>query len=71
MSKKALEEFKEFWLQNYIEQYKKSDAKGRKEIRNNVYRNTNLTEKEKDEIFETIVTYGLIMEDLKETKGFK
>lgn len=71
MSKLALKDFKRFWLNNYIEQYKESDVKGRKEIKNNVYKNTNLTDDEKDQIWETIIEFGLVLQDLKKTIGFK
>lgn len=62
MSRQALKDFKREWLKTYIEQYKTGDKKTRKAIKDNIYKNINLTENEKDEIFETIVRFGLEME---------
>lgn len=47
--------FKETWLPVYIKQYKESNYNERKTIRENVYKNIHLNEKEKDNIWETIV----------------
>ena len=59
MSRKEYIKWRQVWLNNYIKQYKEADSKGRREIRNNVYKNINLTEDEKDRIFETITRFGL------------
>lgn len=63
MSKQAFIDFKKFWLSNYIKQYKEGDRKLRKELRNNIYRNINLTEDEKDKLWEEIVNRGLENDD--------
>jgi hypothetical protein len=47
--------FKETWLPVYIKQYKESNYNERKAIRENVYKNIHLKEKEKNSIWETIV----------------
>lgn len=51
--------FKETWLPVYIKQYKESNYKERKAIRENIYKNIHFTLKEKDSIWETIVRNGI------------
>ena len=63
MSKKAYDDFRRFWLKQYIDQYKKGDRKTRKAIKDNVYKNTGLTENEKDMIWETIIRVGYLNND--------
>ncbi len=58
MSKQVFKDFKKFWLSNYIKQYKEGDRKTRKAIKDNIYKNINLTEREKDKIWEDIVFRG-------------
>lgn len=58
MSKQALRDFRKVWLNTYIQQYKRADAKARKDIKRNVYSNIWLTEDEKDKIWEEIVRWG-------------
>lgn len=63
MSKQVLKDFKKEWLSTYIEQYKRGDVKERKAIKNNIYKNINLTEDEKDNIWELIVKLGFEVEE--------
>ncbi len=49
-----MEEFKKYWLKNYMSQYKTSTKEEKKEIKSNLYKNNNLTQKEKDKIWEVI-----------------
>ena len=65
MSKKAYDDFRRFWLKQYIDQYKKGDRKTRTAIKDNVYKNTGLTENEKDMIWETIIRFGYLNNDDK------
>lgn len=60
MSKKEYDDFRRFWLKQYIDQYKKGDRKTRRAIKDNVYKNTGLTENEKDLIWETIIRFGYL-----------
>ncbi len=48
-------QFKETWLPIYIKQYKESNYNERKAIRENIYKNIHLNEKEKNSIWETVV----------------
>lgn len=63
MSKKVYDDFRRIWLKQYIEQYKKGDRKTRTEIKRNVYKNTGLTENEKDMIWEAIIRFGFLNSD--------
>ena len=60
MSKQVYDDFRKTWLKQYIEQYKKGDKKTRRIIKDNVYKNTGLTEDEKDRIWETIIVFGYL-----------
>lgn len=55
MSKQTFNDFKRFWLENYKKQYNNSTPKEKKELRDHIYKNINLTESEKDKIWESIV----------------
>lgn len=55
---KTYKDFKKVWLVNYINQYKKGDRNVRKAIKNNIYKNINLKEAEKDKLWEEIVQRG-------------
>lgn len=61
MSKEAFKDFKRFWLNTYIKQYKEGDKKVRREIKENVYKQVKLTEEEKDKLWEEIVNRGGIL----------
>ena len=63
MSKQVYDDFRKTWLKQYIEQYKKGDKKTRRAIKDNVYKNTGLTENEKDLIWETIIRLGFLNSD--------
>ena len=58
MSKKSYSEFRKFWLKNYIEQYKNGTRESRKELKENIYKNINLTEDEKDKIWEEVLRWN-------------
>ena len=58
MSRQTFNEFRRFWLKNYIEQFKNGKRKTRREIKKNIYKNINLTEEEKDRLWEEIVRWG-------------
>lgn len=58
MGRTQLKEFKKYWLKNYIEQYKNGNNIAKREIKNNLYKNINLSDDEKDEIWELIVRFG-------------
>lgn len=55
MSAEQFGKFKEFWLEVYKEQYSVADIKQKREIKNNIYKNINLTEDQKDKIWMLIV----------------
>lgn len=59
MSKQALKDFKKVWLNTYIKQYKEGNREERRAIKRNIYNNINLTEDEKDNLWELIVMIGL------------
>lgn len=59
MSRQALRDFKKVWLNTYIKQYKEGNREERRAIKRNIYNNINLTEDEKDEVWELIVMIGL------------
>lgn len=61
MSKQALKDFKKVWLNTYIKQYKEGNREERRAIKRNIYKNINLTENEKDEVWELIVLRGGIL----------
>lgn len=61
MSKQALKDFKKVWLNTYIKQYKEGSREERRAIKRNIYKNINLTEDEKDAIWELIVQRGGIL----------
>lgn len=61
MSKQALKDFKKVWLNTYIKQYKEGNREERRAIKRNIYNNVNLTEDEKDRIWNEIVLRGGIL----------
>lgn len=61
MSKEAFKDFKRFWLNTYIKQYKEGNKKARREIKENIYKQIKLTEEEKDKLWEEIVNRGGIL----------
>lgn len=61
MSKQALKDFKKVWLNTYIKQYKEGNREERRAIKRNIYKNINLTEQQKDAIWELIVQRGGIL----------
>lgn len=61
MSRQALKEFKKVWLNTYIKQYKEGNREERRAIKRNIYKNINLTEQQKDAIWELIVQRGGIL----------
>jgi len=63
MSKKEYDEFRRFWLKQYIEQYKKGNREEKRAIKKNVYKNIGLTADEKDRIWETIIQFGYLNND--------
>lgn len=58
MSRQALKDFKKVWLNTYIKQYKEGNREERRAIKRNIYKNINLTEQQKDAIWELIVMIG-------------
>ena len=61
MSKEAFKDFKRFWLNTYIKQYKEGNKKARREIKENIYKQIKLTEEEKDRLWEEVVNRGGIL----------
>lgn len=61
MSRQALRDFKKVWLNTYIKQYKEGNREERRAIKRNIYKNINLTEQQKDAIWELIVQRGGIL----------
>ena len=61
MSRQALKDFKKVWLNTYIKQYKEGNGEERRAIKRNIYKNINLTEQQKDAIWELIVQRGGIL----------
>ena len=61
MSRQALSDFKKVWLNTYIKQYKEGNREERRAIKRNIYKNINLTEQQKDAIWELIVQRGGIL----------
>ena len=61
MSKQALRDFKKVWLNTYIKQSKEGNREERRAIKRNIYKNINLTEQQKDEVWELIVLRGGIL----------
>ena len=61
MSKQALRDFKKVWLNTYIKQYKEGNREKIRTIKRNIYNNINLTETEKDSLWELIVQRGGIL----------
>lgn len=61
MSRQALKDFKKVWLNTYIKQYKEGNREERRSIKRNIYKNINLTEQQKDAIWELIVQRGGIL----------
>lgn len=59
MSKKEYHNWLRVWLKTYVKQYKEGNREERREIKNNIYKNINLTEGEKDRIFEMITARAL------------
>lgn len=48
-------DFKKYWLSNYIEQYANSNNKEKRVIKENLYKNINLKESQKDYLWQEIV----------------
>lgn len=61
MSSSRYKDFKKEWLQTYIQQYKNGDRKTRRAIKENIYKNTSMTENEKDKLWNEIVLRGGIL----------
>ena len=61
MSRQALKDFKKVWLNTYIKQYKEGNREERRAIKRNIYKNINLTEQQKDAIWELMVQRGGIL----------
>lgn len=61
MSRQALKDLKKVWLNTYIKQYKEGNREERRAIKRNIYKNINLTEQQKDAIWELIVQRGGIL----------
>lgn len=61
MSKEAFKDFKRFWLNTYIKQYKEGNKQIRRAIKENIYKQIKLTEEEKDKIWEEVVNRGGIL----------
>ena len=61
MNRQALSDFKKVWLNTYIKQYKEGNREERRAIKRNIYKNINLTEQQKDAIWELIVQRGGIL----------
>ena len=61
MSKEAFKDFKRFWLNTYIKQYKEGSKQTRREIKENIYKQVKLTEEEKDKLWEEVVNRGGIL----------
>lgn len=61
MSSSRYKDLKKEWLQTYIQQYKKGDRKTRRAIKENIYKNTSMTETEKDKLWNEIVLRGGIL----------
>ena len=61
MSRQALKDFKKVWLNTYIKQYKEGNREERRAIKRNIYKSINLTEQQKDAIWELIVQRGGIL----------
>ena len=61
MSRQALKDFKKVWLNTYIKQYKEGNREERRAIKRNIYKNINLTEQQRDAIWELIVQRGGIL----------
>lgn len=55
MSKTYYEDFKTYWLNTYIKQYKESNLEQKRVIKDNIYKNVQLTTREKDDIWNQIV----------------
>lgn len=49
------EDFKDKWLSTYIKQYKESNNAQKRAIKDNIYKNIQLTDKEKDDIWANII----------------
>ena len=56
MTKTYYEEFKNKWLSTYKKQYANYTNEEKREIRDNLYKNIHLTTKQKDAIWEKIVS---------------
>ena len=56
MSGKEYHSWIRVWLKTYVKQYKDGNREERLEIKKNIYKNINLTEGEKDKIFNLITT---------------
>ncbi len=48
-------DFKKYWLNNYIKQYATSNNKEKRAIKENLYKNINLKESQKDHLWQEIV----------------
>ena len=63
MSKQAYIDFRDNWLETYIEQYKKGSRKEKTAIKRNIYSNVNLTEDEKDKLWGIIIKRCFLSEE--------
>ena len=67
MSRQDLKDFKKVWLNKYIKQYKQGNREERRAIKRNIYNNINLTEDEKDNLWELIVM--IVLNEENDQKG--
>lgn len=49
-----IQDFKKYWLSNYKKQYKESNLEQKRVIKDNIFQNIHLTEKEKEKIWDLI-----------------
>lgn len=55
MNELYYKDFKKYWLNNYIKQYVISNNKEKRAIKENLYKNINLKESQKDYLWQEIV----------------
>ena len=55
MSKAFFRKFKKMWSESYAKQFSEATNEEKREIKNNVYKNINMTDDEKDEIWQRIM----------------
>ena len=61
MRRQAIRDLKKVWMNTYIKQYKERNREERRAIKRNIYKNINLTEQQKDAIWELSVQRGGIL----------